>query len=255
MRPSQRHDEITALLHQSGVMTVEELAGRLDVSRETIRRDLAKLDTDGRIRKYHGGARTTGPGMEAQKEGPFATRMAENHDGKRKIAAAAASLLAPEDSLFIDTGSTTVAMADELAKKQSLVVVTNSHRIAASVSVNPAHKVFLIGGAYAVDAGETLGPLALEQILKFRARYAIITVGAVDAYSLMDFDLQEAEMAKAMIERADKLIVVADHTKTDKRAVFEVAPLAAIDFLVTDRPLSQQLAASLAAANVEVIVA
>lgn len=256
MRPSQRHDEITALLNQTGEMTVEELADRLDVSRETIRRDLTKLDSDGRIRKYHGGARMAGAAPEpAKKEGPFATRMAENFEGKRKIAIAAARLLSPEDSLFIDTGSTTVVLADELAKKQSLVVITNSHRVAASISTNPAHKVFLIGGAYGADAGESLGPLALEQIAKFRVRYAIITVGAVDAYSLMDFDLQEAEVAKAMIERADKLIVLADQTKLDKRAVFEVAPLAAVDYFVTDRSPSPQLAASLAAGNVEIVIA
>jgi len=236
-------------------MTVEELAERLDVSRETIRRDLTKMDAEGRLRKFHGGARAVNSLSEApENEGPFAARMAENYDAKRKIAAAAAKLLRADDSVFIDTGSTTVVMADELAKIPSLVVITNSHRIAATVSGNPAHKVFLIGGAYGADAGESLGPLALEQISKFRVRYAIITVGAIDTYSLMDFDLHEAEVAKAMIERADKLIVLADHSKFDRRAVFEVAPMAAVDCIVTDRQPSSNVAAYLSAANIELVV-
>jgi DeoR family glycerol-3-phosphate regulon repressor len=237
-------------------MTVEELSERLDVSRETIRRDLAKMDAEGRLRKFHGGARAGGGTVEAaENEGPFATRMAENFDAKKKIALAAARLLRPDDSILIDTGSTTVAFADELAKISSLVVATNSHRIAATIANNPSHKVFLVGGAYGADAGESLGPLALEQISKFRVRYAIITVGAIDAHSLMDFDLQEAEVAKAMIERADKLVVLADHSKFDKRAVFEVAPISAIDYVVTDRPVSSQVASYLSGANVELVVA
>lgn len=256
LRPSLRQEEIFEILNQTREMSVEELAERLGVSRETIRRDLTKMDAEGKLRKIHGGARAAGaPNETAENEGPFATRMAENYEAKKKIAIAAARLLRADDSVFIDTGTTTVVMAEELARLQNLVVITNSHRIAASVSGNTSHKVFLIGGAYGADAGESLGPLALEQIMKFRARYAIITVGAIDSSSLMDFDLQEAEIAKTMIERSDKLIVLADHSKFDRRAVFEVVPLAAVDYLVTDRQPTPQVAASLSAANIEVIVA
>ncbi|MGV3550946.1 DeoR/GlpR family DNA-binding transcription regulator [Rhizobium sp.] len=256
LRPSKRHDEISALLVQAGELSVEELADRLDVSRETIRRDLTKMDGEGRLKKFHGGARAAGNGGEATvNEGPFAIRMAENYDSKRKIAVAAAALLKADDSLFVDTGSTTVAFADEIAKVPSLMVITNSHRIAATVGVNSANKVFLIGGAYAADAGESVGPLAIEQIGKFRARYAVLTVGAIDTSSLMDFDLQEAEVAKAMIDRADKVIVLADHTKFEQRAVFEVAPVTAVDIVVTDRPPSPAVVAFLASSNVELVIA
>ncbi|WP_114836268.1 DeoR/GlpR family DNA-binding transcription regulator (plasmid) [Agrobacterium tumefaciens] len=256
MRPSLRQEQIFELLNQTREMSVEDLAERLEVSRETIRRDLTKMDAEGKLRKVHGGARAAGtPNETAENEGPFATRMAENYEAKKKIAIAASRLIRSDDSVFIDTGTTTIVMADELARIQNLVVITNSYRIAVSVSNNTTHKVFLIGGAYGADAGESLGPLALEQIMKFRARYAIITVAAVDSNSLMDFDLQEAEIARTMIERADKLIVLADHSKFDRRAVFEVAPLAAVDYLVTDREPTPQVAASLHAANIEVIVA
>jgi DeoR family glycerol-3-phosphate regulon repressor len=235
-------------------MSVEDLADKLQVSRETIRRDLSKLDAVGRLRKFHGGARSPSAPMEmTTEEGPFATRMAENADAKRKIAVAAARLLSPDDSVFIDTGTTTVTMADEMAKVGSLLIITNSPRIAATVSIN-GNKVFLIGGAYGADAGESLGPLALEQISKFRTRYAIITVGAIDGNTIMDYDLQEAEIGKAMIDRADKVIVLADHTKFEKRAVFEVTTLAAVDILVSDRPLPAHVAQALKNADVDVVI-
>lgn len=255
MRPSKRHDEIAALLNVAGEMSVEDLANKLQVSRETIRRDLSKLDADGRLKKFHGGARACAAvNLHLEKEGPFSLRMAQNHNAKKRIAVAAGRLLKPGDSIFVDTGSTTVVLAEELAKLDSLIIITNSPRIAATVSTNPSHQVFLLGGVYGVDAGETLGPLALEQITKFHARYAIITVGAINASSIMDFDIQETEIAKAMISRADKLITLADHSKFDKRAVFEVAPISKIHFVVTDKPLSPALAPSFNDAIVEIII-
>lgn len=255
MQPPLRHEAIVALLARSGEMTVEALAEHLDVSRETVRRDLARLDADGRLRRFHGGAKAVSVAAAAlEKEWPFAQRMAQNAAAKKAIARAAAQLFQPDDSLFIDTGSTTIAFAEALAARQSLVTITNSPRIAATLAGNHSHTVFLIGGAYGADAGESLGPLALEQVGKFRARHAVLTIGAVDLSCIMDFDLQEAEIAKAMIERADHVTVLADSSKFDRRAVFEVAPLSRIDTLVTDIQPSDPMARAIAAAGVQLIV-
>lgn len=256
MQPSQRHEEIVSLLRGASEITVEEFAKKLGVSKETIRRDLAHLDSIGHLHKFHGGARSMAAMLATgEKEGPFAQRMVQNIDAKRSIARAASQLFKPGDSLFIDTGSTTVVMAESLAQLSSLTVITNSPRIAATVAVNNTHKVFLLGGAYSADAGESVGPLALDQVGKFRAGHVVLTIGAMDVSCVMDFDLQEAEMAKAMIERADRVTVLADHTKFDRRAVFEVAPLRRIHSVVTDAPPSDQISRSLGAAGVSLIVA
>jgi DeoR family glycerol-3-phosphate regulon repressor len=254
VQPSERREKIIALVRRTGEMTVDALAAALHVSQETIRRDLTQLDGAGRLRKFHGGARSViTPVVSVEKEGPFAHRLAQNAEEKRKLARAACRLFRPGDSLFIDTGSTTVALAEALVALDSLVVVTNSPRIVATLAVNPSHTLYLIGGAYSSDAGESLGPLALEQVGRFRARHAVITVGALDSASVMDFDLQEAEMAKAMIERAELVTVLADHSKFDRRAVFEVVPLARVDTVVTDSPPSEVMTRALTAANVRII--
>jgi len=253
--PIDRHDRILALLALSGELSVDGLADELGVSRETVRRDLAYMDAEGKLRRFHGGARAIAAAPAMEKEWPFLQRMAQNAAAKRRVAEAAGRLFQAEDSLFIDTGSTTVAFAEALVAVPSLVTITNSPRIAATLAANSSHKVFLIGGAYGADAGESLGPLALEQIGKFRAGHAVLTVGAIDATCVMDFDLQEAEVAKAMIERADRVTVLADASKFDRRAVFEVATLDRIHTLVTDRAPSDAMAKAFAAAGIELIVA
>ena len=237
-------------------MSVEALARELGVSCETVRRDLGRLAAGGKLRRFHGGARPLAAATSAvERESPFAQRMAQNANAKRRIAAAASRLFRPEDSLFIDTGSTTIAFAEALVAVSTLVTITNSPRIAATLASNSTHKVFLVGGAYGPDAGESLGPLALEQIGKFRARHAVLTIGAIDPSGVMDFDLQEAEIAKAMIERADRVTVLADASKFNRRAVFEVAALGRIHALVTDAPPAEPISRALAAAGTQLIIA
>lgn len=256
MRPADRHEKIVKLVHKAGEISVDDLAQTLGASRETIRRDLANLDAMGRLKKFHGGARVrSNTQVEPAVEGPFALRMAENLPAKRRIAHAAASLLAPGDAVFIDTGTTTLILAEALVDLPMLVVVTNSWRIAATLSANPDHKVFLIGGAYGADAGESLGQFAVEQIRRFRARHAFLTVGSVDEHAVMDFDAQVTEVAQSMIERVDIVTVLADASKFGKRGIFEVAPWSSIDRLVTDAPPPPAIAEALERAGTKVVVA
>lgn len=255
MTPRSRREAIVGLVARAREISVEDLAQTLAVSRETIRRDLGLLDGNGLIRKFHGGARKPEGAREvAGDESPFALRMAQNTQEKQVIATLTAGLFRPGDTLFIDTGSTTLAVADALAGLSHLTVITNSPRIAATIAANRSNKAFVIGGAYGVEAGETLGALALDQLAKFRAQHVVLTVGAIDPACIMDFDVQEAEIARAMIERADTVTVVADHSKFGRRAVFEVAPLARIDRLVTDRPPDPAMAEALVRHRVQVIV-
>ena len=256
MRPADRHTEIVKLVHKRGEVSVDDLADILSVSRETIRRDLSQLDADGRIRKFHGGARLAQPvPADSQGEGPFALRMAENLSAKREIARVASELFPKGQSLFIDTGTTTQILADVLADVEPLVIITNSTKIAATVSANGEHTVFLIGGEYEADACENLGPLAIEQIRKFRARHVVLTVAAVDETMVMDFNLRETEVARAMIEQAEEVTILADSSKFGKRGLFEVASLSAVTRLVTDVPPPRHLAQAMSDAGIRVIVA
>jgi DeoR family glycerol-3-phosphate regulon repressor len=256
VRPHERHEEIVKLVNALGEVSVNALADKLGMSKETVRRDLADLGASGRIQKFHGGARCPPNGsVELLGEGPFAARLSENRAGKRAIARAAAGLLVPGDSLFLDTGTTTLLFAEVIVNLPRLTVITNSSHIASIVAGGADHKVFLIGGAYSLDASETVGTLAVEQIQRLRARYAFLTVGALSQWGMLDFDERETQVAKAMIERVETVNVLADSSKFLKRGIFEVAPWSSVDRLISDRAPPPPIADAMQGAGTELLVA
>jgi len=254
MRPRARRERILELLRDtdSGRLTVEDLAQSLKISQETIRRDLNQLASGGLVSKFHGGAALPQPSGE----GPFRTRMAESLREKRAIARAAAALFRAGDTLLVDTGSTTIVFAEELARQSGLTVITNSVIIAQTMTRGRnGHRAFLIGGEYSDEAMENLGALAVRQVSQFHAIHAVITVGAIEIDGAMDYTLEEAEIARAMIAQARHLTVIADSSKLEKAGLFRVCRLDAMDRLVTDARPKGALSEALASAGVDVVVA
>lgn len=256
MRPSVRRELIVDLVRERERVTVETLANELEASAETIRRDLTELASRGVIRKFHGGAATTEAAVYGAKvEGAFQARMQDHLREKRAIARRAAALFSPGDSLFIDTGTTTVVFAEELSRLGHITVITNSLSIVQTIARgNPSNRAFLIGGRYRDEASENVGTLAVEQIGRFRAAHAVLTVGAIEPQGVMDYDLNEAEIAIAMAANAHRLTVLADDSKFSKVGLFQVCPLGDVDRLVTNRAPEGTLAAALRAASVEVMM-
>jgi len=251
MKPRTRQDAIVNVVGEKGRVTVEELADLLGASRETIRRDLTSLSEQGKLRKFHGGAAL--PRQDV--EGPFQARMAVNARLKRQIAITATSIFEPGDTLFIDTGTTTLNFAEELAKCSGLTVITNSSAIARVISLSETDsRVFLIGGEFQGDNQETVGTLAIDQIRVFRTRHAVLTVGGLDANAgAMDFNIEEAQVARAMIEQAELVTVLADSSKFDCNALFEVCKFDKIDTLVCDQAPTGDLLASLKKMQVNIV--
>ncbi|MBS9733187.1 DeoR/GlpR family DNA-binding transcription regulator, partial [Pseudomonas aeruginosa] len=142
MRPEERRRHILELLRQRERISVDELARTLSTSQETIRRDLAALAEQGLVSKFHGGAALPPSG---EHENAFQTRMNEHAQEKRAVARYAAGLFGPGDSIFIDTGTTTLLFARELARQSHLTVITNSLLIAGSVGAS-GNRAFMIGG-------------------------------------------------------------------------------------------------------------
>lgn len=251
MSPKQRRIQIAELIARRGEASVERLAQDFGVSPETIRRDLARLALEGTVQKIHGGARQ--PRM--RDEGSYGERMVRDTAAKITIAQKLARLIMPGETIFIDTGSTTLICAEALRAIPGLTVVTNSLRIAALLG-KPEFKasVHLLGGIYSADNAETIGMHAIEQLGRFQADCAVLTVAALDARAgAMDADLYEAEIARAMIARADRVIVLAHGAKLGLRAAHRVCDLARIDTLVCDTRPEPAFVAALEAAVVELV--
>ena len=237
------------VLLQDGEVTVKGLVSLFRISAETIRRDLTALSMAGKLQKTHGGAIL--PRMIG--ESPFQQRMRENVAAKRIIAKQACSLVQPGDVIFIDTGSTTLCFAEELSVIDDLTVITNSSDIAKVLGANSSIKIFFLGGQYDVDNGETIGPMVISQINKFRVDYAVLTTGGLDANAgVTDFNYDEAMVASAMLIQAKKRIVLVDSSKFNQIAPFKVATLREIDFLVTDKLPDDTLVNALEYAGVSI---
>lgn len=146
MKSNARRERIVVLVRAAGELSVEDLSEKTGVSRETIRRDLTRLDEEGLIKKFHGGApaeRSLSNGSGARS---YVGHMNEHPQEKRKLCETAAGLLEAGNTLFINSGSTAVFFAQAIANLEKLIIVTNSNSVANIVSSNPHHEIFLLGG-------------------------------------------------------------------------------------------------------------
>lgn len=255
MTIKERQAKLIEIVRRQEKVSVEVLAKMLEASRETIRRDLTHLSEIGKILKVHGGARMP----HVMGEGSFKQRQSEQVDAKMTIAKLAANLFEPGETLFVDTGSTTLFFVEALAAAnvKDLTIITNSTEIArACATANTRNRTFLLGGEFGADNSQTLGAMATTQIRSFRAHHAILTIGALDARSgAMDYNIDEAQIARAMVEQSESVTVLADFSKLGALASFEVCPLTAIDRLVTDTVPPASVLQELEAADIKVLYA
>jgi DeoR/GlpR family transcriptional regulator of sugar metabolism len=251
MWSEERHHRILTMLIAQGRIETDSVAETLNVSRETVRRDLLKLEADGKVRRVHGGAIAA----EISAEKPFETRRQVNAAEKKRIAKAAARLLQPGECCFIDAGTTTAAFAQELARLPGIAVITNSLDVASAMhGGQPDADVLLLGGQLGADAPATYGEITISEIERFRPDAAIISpVGLDPEHGATDYFLPEAEVARAMIANARRLIMLADRSKIGEVSRVRLCPMAVIDTLVVDAG-GHPLLASTKAAGVKLIV-
>ncbi|MGI1663668.1 DeoR/GlpR family DNA-binding transcription regulator [Palleronia sp. KMU-117] len=250
MKPRDRQARILEIVSRDGEAAVEDLARSFEVSHETIRRDLQELASTGALHKVRGAARR----LKLHTEGSFRDRLYEHSAEKAEIARKLAGIVEDGDTIFIDTGTTTLACAEALAAREGLTVITNSVRIAQRLGEQPGRaRVFLLGGAFGADSAETVGPLVIEQVGRFQADHAVITVAALDPDGgAMDADFDEAQVARAMIGQAKTAVVLCNSQKFGRRAAFRVCRLDEIDVLVSDARPEGRLATALSSAGVTV---
>lgn len=252
MNHSKRHNDILRLLQQDGTVTIAELARKLDVSLETVRRDIKPLTTNGMVVKMHGAVCL--PSIVG--EAPFEKRMRENSEAKKAIAVATASTIRDGDSIMLDTGTTTSFLARELLGHRRLTVVTNSSDIARTLSTVNDNRVYMAGGELRSDNGASFGVSAIEFVGHFSVTHAIISAGAIDATTgVMDYDLEEAEFGRAVLSRGRRTVVVTDHSKFGRQGLVRVCGFSALTDLFTDKAPPRDIAAALKAASVNVTLA
>lgn len=238
MNQSRRQMAIMKHLQLHKSCSVIELAELLEVSDETIRRDIRQLSSTGSVEKIHGGVMLP----HASLEPPFLRRLEEMREEKQRIAKLAATLIKDGETLLIDNGSTSCYLAKELISHRNLTVVTNSTEVARELCSRNENRVYLAGGEIRADDSAAYGPTAVSFAQQFAMQKAILSMGAIsDRLGCLDFELGEAEFKRAVIPQSQSIIVVADHTKFEKPGVIKVCEFDAVDMLITDRPPSKKI--------------
>jgi DeoR family glycerol-3-phosphate regulon repressor len=251
MRLQKRQNEILASVKLHGACSIIELANQLKVSDETIRRNIKPLVHQGLIEKVHGGIVLS---QKQEPEPPFAKRMNERVEAKRRISARVATIIKDGDSIMLDTGSTTAYVARALRNHRNLSVVTNCTEIARTLAREASNRVHLCGGALRADDWATFGSAAIDFVRQFQVTYAILSIGGVtDDGSFMDYHLEEAEFSRAVMAQAKKTIVVADHSKFGNPNFIKVCGFSQVDMVVVERTPPDGILRDLRDAGVAVI--
>jgi DeoR family transcriptional regulator, glycerol-3-phosphate regulon repressor len=247
-----RQAEILQAARTQGRVGVYALATYFDVTPQTIRRDLNDLCARGLLSRVHGGAvPATSVSTVAYED-----RRGNAVDEKRRIGAAAAALIADNSSLILNIGTTTEQVARALYDRRDLVVITNNINVVNILSGSARKELILAGGIVRQSDGGIVGEAAVAFIRQFRVDCAVIGASALDEDgAILDFDLREVSVARAIIESARRTILVADHLKFGRTAPVRICPLSAIDVFVTDREPPARFRKACGASKTEVVVA
>jgi DeoR/GlpR family transcriptional regulator of sugar metabolism len=255
MLAQQRQTAILDRVRAAGGVKVSDLVGEFGVSDMTIRRDLESLAERGLLAKVHGGATTVSPG--ATDEPGFAAKSVRQRAEKAAIAARAARLVNPGIAIALSAGTTTAELARRLVDVPGLTVVTNSVPVADVFhrADRPDRTVVLTGGVR-TPSDALVGPVAVTAIRSLHVDLVFLGVHGMSARAgYTTPNLMEAETDRALVDAAERLVVLADHTKWGTVGISSIAPLGAADVLVTDARPAEPDRARLAEHGTELLIA
>ncbi len=252
MALSFRQTEILEIARNEGRVVVEALAERFAVTLQTIRRDLTDLADAGLLDRVHGGAvMRTGVSNIGYEE-----RRRMNEGAKAAIARACAQAIPDNCSMILNLGTTTEAVARALLTHRNITVVTNNMNVANILVANESCEIMVAGGGLRRSDGGLVGELTTQFIEQFKVDYAIIGCSALDRDGdLLDFDMAEVRVSKAIIRQSRTRFLVTDASKMDRPAPVRLASLSELDAVFTDHPLPDALALSCRGWNTRIHVA
>ncbi len=230
-------------------MGVAELCGELGVSAATIRRDLQFLESQRLLLRTHGGAVAEGVLYEL----PLRYKSGRQQEEKRRIAKAAAELVADGSAIGLTGGTTTTEVARALVDRQRLTVVTNALNIASELAVRPNLKLVVTGGVARAESYELVGPLAEASLAGLNLDIVFLGVdGIAPEPGLTTHHEIEAHTNLALIDRARRVVVVADSSKIGKVAFARICEIERAHELITDDAADPSVLATLAEAGLQV---
>lgn len=246
-----RRTEIEGRIRRGLPVNSTSLAEEFLVSEDAIRRDLRALAGEGKCKRVYGGALPISP-----QGGSIQQRLLNNPQEKRALSLAALPLLAKTSIVFLDSGSTNLALAREVPIDRHLTVVTNSVSIAATLLERENLNVIILGGEIDREAGAVIGPSAIREAERFSFDLCFLGACAVSvSQGLGAFQLADAEFKRTLIARSERVAALVTMNKVETRAPFQIAALAALDHAVLEHNTSKEIVSAFSKAGPEVILA
>lgn len=247
-----RQETILDLLSTDGIVKVEEISAKFDVTPQTVRRDLASLCGRGLAVRTHGGARR----LDSASDLVYEERRLANREIKSAIATTTAELIPNHSSVMLNIGTTTEQVARALTLHEGLVVVSNNINVINILQTSRLDDLILVGGSVRQSDGAIVGEDAVEFLTRYKTDFAVIGTSALDQDgAVMDFDGREVAVARAILNNARTKILVADGSKFDRNAPVRICDIADLDFFVTDQQPSQNFLMAAKAGGTQVLFA
>jgi DeoR family transcriptional regulator of aga operon len=251
VRQAERLGRILESLAGNGSVSVTDIAADLDVSAATVRRDLRLLESQRLLARTHGGAVAHGVLYEL----PLRYKSARYQREKVLIAREAASRVSDGAAVGLSGGTTTTEVARTLAERQYLTVVTNALNIASELAVRPNLKLVVTGGVARDKSYELVGPLAEQSLAGLNLDLVFIGADGVDpSAGLTTHHAIEAHTDRALIERAQRVLVVADSSKIGRVVFAKICELERVHEMITDAGADRRILGEISRAGVEVTI-
>lgn len=258
MHAETRERMILAMLEPSGFVTYRDLEKALDASPATIRRDLSRLEAQGRLLRVHGGAKLVPEGDPARHGHllgtPFDQAITQHLAAKQAIGRAAAALCQPGEGIMIDGGTTTLQMCPHLAGLDCQVL-TNSLHIVNALLPQPGTRLLVPSGAIFREQNIILAPSGEDSMPRFHAPKLFMGAAAVGAQGVMQQDVVLVAAERRLIDRAEQVVLLVDSSKFGDTSGAIVCGLDEVDVVITDAGISDQARAMVAAAGPQLIIA
>lgn len=251
--PAERRSYALDRLEEQGHVSVNDLSKKLSVSAATIRKDLQFLEDESLLIRTHGGA--IAPNRFAFNV-PLDEKAKRQKEEKRQIGNAAAEMINDRDTVILDSGTTTLQIARNLNDPSGLTLATHSLHIALEMLGNSDVKLLLLGGTVRSKSASTLGPYAERMLRDHSFRKLFLAGDGFDLeHGLTTTNDQEAHLNRLMIESSEKTIAVVDSTKFGRRGLCRICKTSAVDAIITDKGIPDEIASRLREHGLQLIVA
>lgn len=249
----ERLDDILAILKREGKVRVKDLSEKFNVSEGMIRKDLCKLEQYGGIKRTYGGAILE---RKIEHNEKTSSRVIINLDEKESIGKIAINEIEEEDVIFLDISSTNYMIANMLSNfNKKITLITNMNRIAMEFDFNPNIDIIQIGGTYNKKLGGAIGAFSVEEIKKFKIDKAFIGAGGINIEEnfISNFNLDEAETKKAIINASKVTYLLGDNDKFYKDGSYKFSTLNEIEYIITDKEPDINIVEALRKTKVKVL--